>query len=294
MKRIVVYIFLGVLAFSCRKSDNPKIPELMRVPIPYITKDAGSDAFINPGNPLQFNGKFTVDLFYKEDEKPQKFDVVIVKNGNASSVKTLKAGVTSFPTKVTITGQQLVDLYGPIQDGDNFTIGVDITTQNGLKLLAFPVTGVQFAGGTANLFNEQGNPASTSINYAKPCSFNADSFVGSYVVVQDDWQDYNPGTVIPVAKESATSLSFKYNQAFMQAGTAQPIILQVDPSDNSVSVVKQQYGVYLPADIFFAESTGGKTANFVNPCNKTITVKLKHTSPSAGTFDNKVIILRKQ
>ncbi len=293
MKKTVLYgLFAAIVFFSCRKEDNPRIPDLTRLPVPYIAKDAGSDQFINPANPLLFTAKFTVDRFFASDVSPQKFDVVAIKNGIASGVKTIKADIATFPTSVNVTGQQLTDLFGTIKDGDQFTFGVDITTADGYKFQAFPEVGVQFAGGTAAMFNEKGLAASTSINYVKPCGFVADDFVGNYTVVQDDWQDYTPGTVISVAKESTTEISFKYNQDFMQTGTAQPIIMKVNTSDNSVSVVKQQYGIYLPADVFFAESVAGNAANFVNPCNKTISIRLRHTT--TGYSSDRTVVLRKK
>src|SRR5437762_2433830 len=130
MKRSIIYsVFAALAFFACRKSDNPKIPDLMQVPTPLVTLDATSDKFINPGAPATFKGKFTVDLLFKNDIKPQAFDVVIRKNG--TTTKVYKAGITSFPTSLEVTGQQLIDLFGqPIADGDKFDIGVDIITAN--------------------------------------------------------------------------------------------------------------------------------------------------------------------
>src|SRR6476469_1609203 len=103
MKYSIVYsLLLFVLVISCRKSDNPKLPDLIRVPTPLITKDSGSDATISKDDPTAFQGKFTVDLYFKKDVPPQKMDVVIRKNGEA--VKLFKEGLTTFPTTMAITG----------------------------------------------------------------------------------------------------------------------------------------------------------------------------------------------
>ncbi|MGN6493662.1 MAG: hypothetical protein ACTHLE_16795 [Agriterribacter sp.] len=136
-------IFLNILAValafaSCRKSDNPEIPELTRVPVPNLILKDGSDDQISPANPAGFNAEFDVDVFFKDDIPPQKFDVVVIKNGDKGSVKVLKSDITTFPTTVAVSGQQLIDFYGEIEDGDAFTVGGDVTTQNVTLLQAIP------------------------------------------------------------------------------------------------------------------------------------------------------------
>src|SRR5215218_11376935 len=101
MKYSIVYIFLlFVTVISCRKSDNPKLPDLIRVPTPLITKDTSGDGTISKDDPNSFRGKFIVDLFFKSDAPPQKMDIVIRKNGE--TVKPFKEGLTTFPTSLEI------------------------------------------------------------------------------------------------------------------------------------------------------------------------------------------------
>src|SRR5688500_14257673 len=121
MKKIFGYSLLIALVFAaCRKSDNPKLPDLIRVPTPNLILDPTSDKLISPASPASFQAKFNVDLKFKSDAPPKEMDVVVMKNGDKANVKTLKADVTTFPTPVEVTGQQLIDLFGPIADGDVF------------------------------------------------------------------------------------------------------------------------------------------------------------------------------
>ena len=48
MKKIIIYsILTATLLSACRKSDNPKIPTLTRVPVPSLLKEAsGSETII--------------------------------------------------------------------------------------------------------------------------------------------------------------------------------------------------------------------------------------------------------
>src|SRR6185295_4098316 len=133
MKNSIILSFLFTLFFvSCRKEDNAKLPDLERVPVPLITKDAAGDAVISGQDPASFAGKVIVDLFFATDTKPQKIDLVVIKNDDKTIIKTIKEGITAFPTTVEITGSQLETLFGePIVAGDNFDIGADITTVSG-------------------------------------------------------------------------------------------------------------------------------------------------------------------
>lgn len=162
MKQLIILSLLGLVTIiSCRKEDNPKIPDLYRVPTPLITIDAASDKSISLVNPASFKGRVKVDLFYQLDEKPQKFDIVVMKNSNKSTVKTLKPDVTTFPTIIEFTGQDLISLFGaPIANGDIFVIGANITNGRGQLFHAFPLGG---NGYNSNIGSQPG--ASTSVQF---------------------------------------------------------------------------------------------------------------------------------
>src|ERR1700741_2178140 len=113
MKRSIILSFVLALFFiSCRKEDNPVLPALSRVPLPLITLDPTSDASISAQDADAFHGKFIVDLYFKNDVPPQKMNIVIIKNGDPSTVKTVQDGVTTYPTTVEITGAQIAALFG--------------------------------------------------------------------------------------------------------------------------------------------------------------------------------------
>jgi hypothetical protein len=272
MKKILLFLLLAVIGMAgCRKSDNSKLPDLARVPVPSLKIDAASDQIINPGAPALFKGKVIVDLFLKGDLPPKKFDVVIMKNNNTAITKVYKADVTTFPVTLDITGQQLIDLFGtPIADGDLFTVGVDITTQNGVLYQAFPAVGAAYGTGIQNV----AGGVSTTVQFLKPCTFVSSAYAGDFTVVSDEWQDYAVGAVIPVKVVSATQISFEYKT---DAGTAKPI-LTINPSNNAITVAKQVYGNY-GTDVLSAESITGP-ASAVNPCDLSLSVRLNHTAGS--------------
>lgn len=284
MKRSITLLFLAALVlFSCRKSDNAKLPDLIRVPTPLITKDPTGDQVISAQDASKFSGKFVVDLLFKSDVKPQKFDAVIRKNENNASVKTLQVDISTFPTTGTVTGAQLATLFGsPVVLGDKFDVGVDITTQSGQKYLAFPAVGNAYASSVSNQVG-----SSLTVRFEAVCKFDPALYSGDFVVLVDEWADYNVGQVIPVKQVDATTLSFQY----AVTSNAKPILIKVNPNTNITSVVKQVYGNY-GADVLSAESVAGSD-NFVAPCDGIVSVKLHHTSPT-GDYGNAIIKLKKK
>ncbi len=291
MKRIInlsLYLLSAVVLLnSCRKEDNSKIPELVRFPLPKIVKDAGSDQVIDASDPHTFTGKFTVGLYHEGDAPPSKYDVVVIKNEDKSIVKTITPNVTTFPTSITITGAQLETLFGsPIVVGDKFDISVDVTTQSGKKYLAFPITGEPYAAGIAAQPN-----SSTRIRYEAVCQYDADIYQGNFIVIEDGWDDYDPGDIVPLTKIDATHFSFEY-----AAANPKPIVVTVNPTTNEVSVAKQIYGSGYPPGWTFGDISAESVPNinnFVAPCEGTFSVVLKHTV-AAGNFGEFRIYLRKE
>jgi hypothetical protein len=284
MKKLFAYSLLIALVFgACRKSDNSKLPDLIRVPTPNLVLDATSDKFISPASPATFKAKFSVDLKFTSDIPPKEMDLVVMKNGNKATIKTVKADITTFPTAIEVTGQQLIDLFGaPIADGDVFVFGVDITTQAGMVFQAFPGTGAGWGTGIAN----QAGGVTTSLTFIKPCTFVPASYAGEFLIVSDEWEDYHAGDVIEITPINATQFSFEY-----LTSPATPIVVTVNPADNSVSVPRQSYGKYGTTELF-AQSTG--TTNQVNPCDNSLTLALQHTNSTGGSYGTFTIRLKKK
>lgn len=281
MKKLIVYSLIVLTAFACRKSDNPRMPELTRVPVPKLTVAAGSDAAIDvSANPASFKAVFDVGLLFPEDAKPQKMDVVVRKNG-AGPAKLVKAEVSTWPTTVQVTGQQLIDAFGStIKLGDFFDFAVDIYLSNGAKSEAFPATGVQFSGGTANIPG-----SSISLRFAAICKYDPDVFSGNFVVVDDAWQDTAPGDIISFTKIDASHFSYIYPSV----SNPVPIIVTVNTGNNTVTIAKQVIGSIWNYGVpTYTQPTAKTTGpnNFVAPCDKTITLNIDYGigGINGGTF----------
>jgi hypothetical protein len=277
---------------GCRKKDNPRLPDFTRVPQPQITKEAGSDVVISSVTPNAFAGKIAVDVYFKNDVKPAKFDVVVIKNGDRKNVKVIQAAVTAFPTSVPVTGAQLASLFSaPLVLGDKFDVGADVFTSDGAKYPAFPAVGESYGTGVPT----QGG-SSLTIRYEVVCPFIAADFDGNFKVTKDDWNDFGVGTVVPVTVVSATKLSFPSPVNNL------PIVIDVNATTYATSVASQSYGDYKAAGIDptwpygnnFVSSVAGPL-NVVGACDKTISLSLKYVSNNgAQTYGPYTLVLKKQ
>ncbi|RZK97211.1 MAG: hypothetical protein EOO89_33355 [Pedobacter sp.] len=270
MKKLLIYGFMSLfLISSCRKSDNVNVPDFIKVPLPTVKKVSG-DPTISSQNPDGFTAKYSVGLYFPDGDKPAKFDVVVIKNNNVKVVKLLQADVTTYPTELTVTGLQLKALFGAsVALGDRFDIGVDITLSNGKKYLAFPEVGVAYGAGVAS-------PAgsSTTTRYEAVCTFKMSDYgaigtVVPYTVIADKWADYGPGETVDVTIIDATHLSFTY-----PASNALPIVVTVNPANNTTSVAAVNYGNY-GSQYFRVDSDPTSSLNTVSPCELTFSVALR-------------------
>ena len=147
-KNLLTYLVLALLFTGCSKDDGPvsEAIGLERVPAPLVTIDPTGSTAIDLANPGAFHAKFNVGLYFPNDAPPQKFDIIVRKNGDNSNVKLLQAGVTTFPTAFDVTAAQLVTIFGaPIAQNDTYDFGVDVYSRSGKKYEAFPVVGLGYA-----------------------------------------------------------------------------------------------------------------------------------------------------
>ena len=292
MKKIITYSILAAITLlsACRKSDNPKIPTLERVPVPSLKKDATGAGTIIVSNLANFVGKVNVDVFFKTDVTPKKMDLVIIKNGDKSIVKVLQADITTFPTVVSFTGPQLISLFGSVETCDYFDVGVNITTQNGKVYEAFPALGNAYGGGVAG----QSGGVQTSLTYATKVEYDPTVYSGNFIVVSDEFADFPVGDVVVLTQISATQFSF------LQPAVENPlpIIVNVDPETLIISIVKQKIGDwflwYPPYTNPNAATVAASNAdNKVIPCTQSLSISIKYTVDQ-GNFGEYILILEKQ
>lgn len=276
-----------VVISSCRKSDIGAMPDgIVYINQPQITKVSGDPAILDT-DPLGFKAKIAIDLYFKESEKPDYLDLVVVKNGDAKNAKVIKGNISSYPVDFDVNGQLLTDLFGTIASGDSYDFGVNYI-KGGKTYVAFPEGGGPGYG--SGVSSQPG--ASPWVRYSAICGFLADDFIGDgkFEVTVDGWEDFGVGTIADVKKIDEDTFEIVY-----QIAGYNNIKVDVNPGDNSVSVAKQPLGAY-PAPwaygVYSIASAGGATANYVNPCNGIIRINGSYTV-AAGGFGSYVLELKK-
>jgi hypothetical protein len=156
MKRIINILTVIIVLAGCSKDDGP-IPERVSIEdVPVVTtnlESGGTAATINFNNQGAFEGKLKVALFFPDAKAPAKVDVVVRKNGAASSVKLYKADVTSLPFSFSIKAADLETLFGKaLAVNDTYDFGPDIYVGE-KKYEAFPVTGAGAGSGVQGMSN---------------------------------------------------------------------------------------------------------------------------------------------
>jgi len=269
MKTIVSYSVFVILVASvlgaCRKDEVQPPPDL-RFPLPLLTKDTTGDDFISGRDPASFLGKFVVDMYYGIAVKPQKIDIVVIRNDNRTNVKTIKSNVTSFPYSVEVTGTQLTTLFdSTIKLGDKFEIGADVTTINGQKFEAFPLAGTPYGADTAALPGHR-----FSIVYVADCLFNTADFKGNYTVLTNTW-DYKVGDLIVVGPGGGdTILITAWPHPDVGGYIRWPMIIIVDPVTYEVTIPFQSVGEYAGGPSHLIDGGTGT----VSPCGDKITLSV--------------------
>lgn len=275
MKKYIVFPLLlaaTMLFVGCEKNDGAidKSIAIDEVPQPSVVINGGS-ASIDLTNLAGFQGKFDVKLLYPNGIKPSKLDVVIRKNNVNTNIKLIQAGVSTYPTTITITAAQIVSLFGTaIVLGDNYDIGVDIYTASGNKYEAFPVVGAAY--GSTGVANQPG--FSPTVRYSAICAYNPSIYQGNFIVVEDAWQDWFPGDIVTFTPINATQFSFIDPFA---RGPLKPVIVTVNPLNNIVTIPRQVVGVdwAWAAPGTYVNPTVEGTGT-VAPCAQTITLSMNY------------------
>lgn len=292
-------LFSLVVVSACRKSDNATLPDgIAYLNQPQITKVEGGDPAILDTDPLSFSSKVSVDLYFKKSEKPDHLDLVVIKNGDASNPRVLQSGISTYPTEVEISGQQLTELFGAeIVSGDQFDIGANLIA-GGKTYAAFIDIegGLGFGPGVLNQPD-----ASPAVRYSAICGFDIDAFIGdgNFVVVEDAWADYAPGQPVTVTKIDDNSFSIES----AVPGVFEDLIVDVDPGDNSATAAPQLIAdeatlasVYGGGGAYgsLTLSTGGAvSASFVNPCDDEIQLNVQYVLSKYGNQGAYVLKLKK-
>lgn len=297
MKNKIIYITMlavGVVIFyACRKNDNPKLPDgITTRQVPQLTQDKSKAILIQSDNLPDFSTAFNVALYYPTGVQPKSTDVVVAMNGRYNNVKVLQGGITSLPATVTMTGTQLMQLFGlapnGLKAGDRFEVTTNFTMNDGSEIHGFGDT-VTLSDGTKRFLRPYGSDVLNAaglnriLTYTKVCPLTVKAYLGGMTVNDPGVTE---GTYPVTVSVNADSTVFTFTGWAGLAGV--PMTATFDKASYRFTIAKQKI-----ADLFqgYHNLTVSGTGQ-INPCNTTIVLNVT-TAVDEGSFGNNVTTLSK-
>lgn len=122
----------------------------------------------------------------------------------------------------------------------------------------------------------------------KFCPLDMSVFSGDFEVIDDGWQDYFPGDIVPLTV-SGNTITFYYPTVDKIA----PLLIKVNPTTFATSVDPTAIGAYsVGGRVYSAKSVAGANSAVI-PCDKIVSVELNFFS-GASNYGNFLLKLRKK
>ncbi len=219
-----------------------------------------------------------VNIYVTTDPTLDKTKWKLVKAIPFSEGVNLDVKATEIATALGIPPSQL-------NPGNQYTLYNEIVTKDGRTFSSIN-TDADFEGQAG--YNMALHWTATVI-----CPYNASVFSsGTFVIVTDEWGDYNPGDVVGVTTgPGANQLTLTVYPKPGVGTNQKPFIVSVNPTNGVATVANTVYGDYPGFPNLSLKTTG--SSNYVFACIGTIKLLLNHTSP-AGDFGNYLLVIRKQ
>ena len=172
-----------------------------------------------------------------------------------------------------------------LEPGSQYTLYNEVVTKDG-RTFSSVNTDADFEGQAG--YNMAMHWTATVI-----CPFTASTFSsGTFVIVTDEWGDYNAGDVVGVAAGPGANQLTLTVYPKPGAGTNQKSFpVNVNPANGVATVPNTVYGDYPGFPNLSVKTVG--SSNYVFACIGTIKLLLNHTSP-AGDFGNYLLVIKKQ
>lgn len=261
----------------------PNLPVLTRSPIPLFTPDTAFDAVIQ--EPADFHAAFTIALYFPDDAQPASCDIDVAMNGDYTKIEKLKTGITTFPTQVDVTGDELAQLFGidinDIKPGDQFELRATFKLKDGTVLNGF-ANDISAVDASSDIKNFPG--AETSITYNAVCPLDITAFLGTATVVDNFfWEDTYPVTVTEPSPGVLKVVGL--NQTSNES-----VLINVNLKTFVATIPSQ---IIDPAPPFFSYTNLSMAGSgTVDACNNVITVNVSWNVDQGG-FGSGPFVLKK-
>lgn len=264
---ILLFSLLTLIITSCKHGEY--MPDIQRANMAVFALDENSTILISDET---YNVNFNVSLYYPND-KVTEARIVGIKNGDPSTIKILKEGITEFPINMELSFQDLESKFESIKEGDQIEIGMDVKMGT-VWFSAFGPDGKSTVASDA-ISLPGSNP---TLTLKRVCPLVLDDFVGT-VTLNDGAYGVPSAQVVKI---SDTELEI---QGYTDGAAIVPpvnIRIKINPQDYTVTMPKQVICPdYAPYHNFSYEGSGT-----IDTCNGLISLSIAVTvdEGSFGTF----------
>lgn len=287
---LIIILSTGLFFSGCERDENGRMPDDIQDANTglLIINSAATHPFINLADPAAYQVQATVDLLFEGDFN--KIDVVVVYNGDYANQYVVTT-VTTVPSTVTITGQNLIDVIpaltsaDDIEEGDVFNLFTSIELADGRYLPGYTSLGSNaLSPGIRNIIgSEKGGVAFLPINV--PCEFILEDYLGA-VDYSEFWApdlfEY-PGEVRLDPDYTGTDpTKIGLILADIWDGTWN---LKVELSTYDYSIIGLPASQVMAASVFgYSTPTWSQISGTVNTCDQTLVVNINRFCVTVGCF----------
>ncbi|MBE0391954.1 hypothetical protein [Flavobacterium sp. PL002] len=287
LKIALPILTLLLLTISCTSDGGDSNNHLQEGAVPNLKKITTADQGINIAalqNGDDIDIGLTLDVGFGE---VSSMDVIgfYTKDGIISK-GVLKTGVTTFPSDVHITKEDLFNAFTVLNTSadvdilDKLVISTELTLKNGTIIKMYSDDGTAIFGAdisNATLFT-------VLQTYVVSCPLtNASIFNGDYKVVVDSWADYAVGDIIPVeyvpADGTYTFRILNKNNPYIANPNTSYMICVIDPVTSQVTVTSNEDFDYSPG---YGATTG---TGSIGSCTGDINLTLAFGPYGGYSFD---------
>lgn len=123
----------------------------------------------------------------------------------------------------------------------------------------------------------------------KFCPLDMSEFEGDFEVLDDDWQDFFAGDIVPLTVDGDTIIFY-----YPTSCDIQPLKIVVNPETFVTSLAQTAFGRYTcPSGTNYTAKSAVSASNVVIPCDKIVSVMINFGTTGGSNYGNFLLRLRK-
>ncbi len=277
IKILTILAFGAMLLPTCQKDPNLPYPDLQEGVAPVILKNTDLDQTLDVFNLSAFNASVDVDIYF--ETLPQSMTIMISMNDDYENKAVLRENVTTFPTSIGLTANDLVtllpglDSINQLQPGDFFRVYAVTTLEDGTVIDGLDTLYNAYGDGIANLPG-----SSVDVVYPVVCPYDPDFATGSYRCVSEGWNVDGDVTITADPEDPYTIYVVGMAELDGAVEDLGPMVMHINPATYEVTVDRS----ILSSSFFGYHNFAYSGSGVYNSCDGSYELKLQPSVDEGG------------